>query len=348
MVRPETALDAWPELAAGAELTPITTGLINATFRIDSPAGTFALQRLSPIFGREVHDDIEAVTGHLEARGLLTPRLVRTADGALDHDDGDGVWRVLTWIDGQCVDRLTSDAQACSAGALLGRFHAALADLEHAFVHRRIGVHDTAAHLGRLRAALRDHAEHPEYDRVAPLGEAILREAETLPTLPLQPERVVHGDPKVNNLLFDRNGRGVALVDLDTVARMPLVLELGDAFRSWCNPSGEDATEARFATGRFEAALDGYFSSARAMITEPERAGLVGGTRTIMVELAARFCWDALEDRYFGWDRARFPSRSAHNQVRARGQLALARALAEAEDEAEAAVARAWTRALAP
>ena len=41
-------------------------------------------------------------------------------------------------------------------------------------------------------------------------------------------------------------------------------------------------------------------------------------------ELAARFCTDALRESYFGWNRARYESASAHNQARVRGQLLLA------------------------
>jgi hypothetical protein len=41
------------------------------------------------------------------------------------------------------------------------------------------------------------------------------------------------------------------------------------------------------------------------------------------IELAARFAVDAFDGSYFGWDPSRFPSRRAHNLVRARGQLAL-------------------------
>ena len=47
---------------------------------------------------------------------------------------------------------------------------------------------------------------------------------------------------------------------------------------------------------------------------------------------------DAFDDRYYGWDPARFPSRRAHNLVRARGQLAHARAVRAARADALAVV----------
>ncbi len=49
------------------------------------------------------------------------------------------------------------------------------------------------------------------------------------------------------------------------------------------------------------------------------------------MELAARFCTDALEERYFAWDPDRFATRSAHARQRARAQLALGRAVARAQ-----------------
>ena len=61
---------------------------------------------------------------------------------------------------------------------------------------------------------------------------------------------------------------------------------------------------------------------------------IVVGLETVCVELAARFCVDAFDDAYFGWDPSRFPSRRAHNLVRARGQLALGRAVRAARAEA--------------
>ncbi|MEL6183394.1 MAG: phosphotransferase [Myxococcota bacterium] len=335
-------LSSWAE-AEGGCLTPITTGLINVTYRVDAPKGRFSLQRLAPIFGREVHADIDAVTSHLASKGLTTPRLILTRAGTLDAEAPDGVWRLMTWIDGQCHNHLTDTESARQAGLLLGKFHRGLADFDEPLHHQRLGVHDTPQHLRGLREALATYTDHADFEDIRLLGEAILEAAEALSPLPAVPERIVHGDPKISNLLFDDGGEGVALIDLDTIARMPLPLELGDAFRSWCNPRGEDASAAQFDLELFEGAMAGYAAATRDQLSNEEREALVIGAQTIMVELAARFCRDALEDRYFGWDRQRFPSRSAHNRVRAAGQLALAADLARHRADAEGAVTRAFT-----
>ena len=332
-------------LAAPA-LRPVEVGLINVTFEVTTQDGLrYALQRVNPIFGPEVHEDIEAVTQHLAARGLVTPRLVRAADGALFTRVGDAVWRVMTWIDGVNLSRADHPDRARAAGLMLGRFHAAVQDLLHTFRSARLGVHDTPAHLAGLVRALDAHPDHPLYEAVAPLGQDILGTMERLEALPAAAARVVHGDPKLNNLVFDPDtGEAICLIDLDTLARMPVALELGDALRSWCNPGGEDALPGRFELPLFEAAVEGYARGADGLLTGPERGALVTATATIMLELSARFARDALEERYFGWDPARFASRGAHNLLRAQVQRSLAHALLAQRGAAEAVARRALGR----
>jgi Ser/Thr protein kinase RdoA (MazF antagonist) len=332
----------WPALV-DARLEPIHIGLINLTFRVERADGErFVLQRLHPIFGAELHRDIEAVTGHLAAHGLATPRLVRTEADALWVEQ-DGVWRVLTHLEGRTVQRVAGPDMAREAAALLGRFHRALADLEHEFCFVR-QAHGLAMHAGRLREALESHPEHRLYDAVAPVAGALLSAADALPALDALPQRITHGDPKISNILFlPPDDRAHALVDLDTLGRLDLPTELGDAFRSWCNPEGEDGGPPELDLSIFEAAVDGYASVARSLPTAAERELLVAGLQIICVELACRFAADALNESYFGWNPDRYPSRGDHNLHRARVQLSLARSVAARRTEAEAIVARAFT-----
>ncbi|MDH3507179.1 MAG: phosphotransferase, partial [Gammaproteobacteria bacterium] len=180
-----------------------------------------------------------------------------------------------------------------------------------------------------LRDALAKHTGHASFGTVEPLGSAILSLAASLPALPQSPDRTVHGDPKISNVIFAADsGKAICLIDLDTLSRMPLALELGDALRSWCNPAGEDSATATLNTVLYRSALAGYAREAKLFITEAEWRGFPAATLRITVELAARFCADALEECYFSWDRDRFASASAHNQARATSQLHLAETIA--------------------
>ncbi len=327
-------LSRWP-LGADATLAPAPSGLINRTYLVQVQGRPFAvLQRLNTaVFSPIVHHDIEAVTAHLASRGIPTPRLIRTRDGNLWHTAEDaGVWRLLTSVGDRTVDRLATPAEARSAGALVARFHAATADLTHEFRSVRGGFHDTQRRMDALLAALDHHHDHRHRDPVARLADGLLEAWRSWGELPQLPARIVHGDLKVSNVRFT-GSEALALIDLDTLGRGTLDAELGDALRSWCNPAAEDETP-RFDLERFAAAMTGYAEAcadaARRGIPEPteaEWAAVVPGIERIALELAARFAADALEECYFGWDPARYATRSEHALARARGQAALAAAV---------------------
>ena len=319
------------------QVTPHAGGLINKTFvvRDDAGAPIAALQQLHPIFAAEVNLDIEAVTAHLAERGLETPRLIRTRDDHAWVVHEGRVWRALTWVPGESRHAVPSPGWAEQGGILVGKFHRAVADLAYDYRFTRAGVHDTAAH----RAKLRERVDAGADDEATELGREILAAALVLPALPNSPKRHVHGDLKISNLIFRESPlRGVCLVDLDTVAKGTFAFELGDAMRSWCNPQGEDAGSVRFDLTIFRAAITGFRSEADHLLTTDDRVSIVHGLETVCVELAARFAVDAFDDRYFGWDPARFPSRQIHNLVRARGQLALGLAVRAARQDALSAV----------
>lgn len=341
----DRALSAWA-WASPPRLHPLTSGLINASWRLDDPTGPVGvLQRLNTrIFKPSVHEDLEAVTAHLAAKGLATPRLVRTRAGGLWHEDDGGVWRVLTWLGDRTVEALTHPDEARSAGALVARFHGAVADLDWSFKHVRPGPHDTDRHAATLTAALAAHPGHPLYDAVAPLADTLLASWAALkPQIPATPLRVIHGDLKISNVRFD-GSTALALIDLDTLARDTLGAELGDAMRSWCGTAGEDVAQATFDLDMFEAAMSGYASGAGDWgPTDDEWAIVVPSTERIATELAMRFAADALNESYFGWDRARFARAGDHNLLRARGQASLARAVAAARPDAERRLSAART-----
>jgi Ser/Thr protein kinase RdoA (MazF antagonist) len=337
----------WSRRVDPATARPLGGGLINETFVLDGPEGRVVLQRLHPLWTEAVCEDIEAVTDHLAARGLVTPRLLRTDDGARAVTDEEGrVWRATSFVDDAVtLHRLAEPAQARAAGALVGRVHVALDSLEHDYRFTRGLVHDTAHHVAALRDALDAHAGHRLVGEVRAIADPLLERAAVMPDLSPLPLRHAHGDLKISNLLFDSAGAGLCLVDLDTLARMRWPHEMGDAMRSWCNPGGEDQGEVRFDVPLFSAAMAGYASEAGALITPPERAALLDGIASICLELSARFLKDALEESYFGWDAQRFASRGEHNLVRARGQWALRASVEEQRAAAQAALDDAFASA---
>jgi thiamine kinase-like enzyme len=325
----------------GAAVEPAPGGLINQSFLVSGPRRA-VLQRVSAIFPPGIHHNIQAVTERLAARGLMTPSLLPARDGRLWVEVEGQVWRLMTFIEGATFDVVEGPAQARAAAALVARFHTALDELPHTFTHVRKGAHDTARHLEKLRAAVARHADHRLYPQVAPLAGEILAAAAILPPLPPLDERVCHGDLKFNNVRFagtegPAREQALCLIDLDTVGPLALAYELGDAWRSWCNRNGEDSERAAFALDVFAASAEGYRSGRGRAFSSSEQRALLLSPEWISLELAARFAADALDESYFGWNAARFPSRGDHNLVRARGQWSLHAALV-AQREARAGI----------
>ena len=328
----------------GATTEPFPKGLINQSWLVVSPGDRpLVLQRVNPMFPTAVNTDIDVVTRHLAAQGLRTPRLIPTPDGQLFLEAEDAVWRQLTYIPGNTYDIVENTHQAGEAGALLGRFHCAVGELEHTFANAHLRVHDTVRHLANLRATLNRSGDHPRFAQVNALAEDVFELANALPDLGDLPDRVVHGDPKISNIVFaEDTNDALCFIDFDTLGHMPIPLELGDAFRSWCNPQTEDAAGAEFSVMIFSSAIVGYAGEAKGLLAEDEWRKIPAATLTITVELAARFCADALNESYFGWDATRFDSASDHNQARTRNQLELARSISAQLEQLETEVTAAF------
>jgi len=342
--RAGAVLDRFPH-ATGLPVEEIPDGgLINRTWAVGVPP-RFVIQLVNPMIPEAADERIDLVTHHLDTRGLPTPLLVRDREGRCAVPaSGGGRWRLLTFVPGTTLHRLPHARHAHAAASLVGRFHTALQDLPDPLDPLRFQVHDTPGHMGHLEGVIEDCSDHRLAAAIRGAGEQILRCWERCRRDLVElhvPGRPAHGDLKVSNVRFDPDGEGATcLVDLDTLGRLPVEMEIGDALRSWCNPLGENAESGRVDLDLFQATVGGYLREA-AFLLPRERAALVLGMWHIAVELAARFCVDAYRESYFGWDPRVAPSRADHNLLRARCQLSLALDVERRRAELERVVATA-------
>jgi Ser/Thr protein kinase RdoA (MazF antagonist) len=317
-------LQAW-SCFRNQPVTVLEGGLINGTWSVGEPP-VGVIQSQSPIFSPEVNRDIAVITAHLEAKGVLTPKLILPDSGDLWHVDSvGGCWRALSWLPGTTHHKLTNANLAFEAGGVVARWHAALADLEHRFHFSRPGAHDTVAHMQFMKDALESAPGHRLAVPVEELASKILDAWESWSGRLDGPEILAHGDLKISNLRFNENDEAIALLDLDTMAYLSLDIELGDAFRSWCNPAAEDTEETAFDMPLFEASCRGYLASNPLGLEE--RLALPGGIERICLELSSRFAADAINECYFGWNPDVAPGRGEHSLLRAKGQFRLAQSV---------------------
>jgi len=149
--------------------------------------------------------------------------------------------------------------------------------------------------------------------------------------------RVIHGDPKISNILFcAETGQPVSLIDLDTVKPGLLHYDIGDFLRSACNPAGEETMDleaVRFDIHRCRAGLAGYCSEAGSFLTTCDIGYIFDAIRLMTFELGLRFFTDFLAgDRYFK------TTCDTHNLQRARVQFQLAESILNQEGRIHAII----------
>ncbi|MTW19661.1 phosphotransferase enzyme family protein [Allochromatium palmeri] len=315
-------------------ISPLGRGLINDTYRLEAGGRAYVLQRLNG----HVFPEPERIMVNLarlgrhpeppESLGLHVPALIPTRDGtSCVRDQTGAVWRLMDFVPDTCnLPRLQSIEQAREVGRVLGCFHRWTAALPvEDFAVTLPGYHDTAGYLGRLRALFEPGTAATE---IAPLLRFIEARSDLAETLDqavrsgrIAP-RLTHGDPKLDNILFDQDARrALALIDLDTIQPGLIQHDLGDCLRSCCNALGEGETDparVRFDLRLAGAILAGYAEATRDWLSGEDIDCLFDGIRVMPFELGLRFLTDHLQgDRYFKVDR---PGR---NLIKARIQFAL-------------------------
>ena len=320
-----------------ATVTRINQGLINRTFVVEQEdRGKGVLQQLHSAIDPQTNENLEKVTCHLKSRGMITPHLVRTTSGALFVDRKGAIWRMLTYVDGKAFDSLHTSEMAYSAGALLGTLHRQLGGYEGKFRVLSSAKVDYPNRLRMLGSTFERYRSSIHIKEAKEIYSNFQQYANRVVDFASGPTQLVHGDPKVSNILFENTGGGaLCFVDLDTFAFMPVEADLGDAMRSWCNASLEDDPNACFNLDFFRSALEGYVANGEDVRTQKVVPLIVRSTIRIYLDLIARFLMDALEESYFGWDSTKYNSRGEHNLARARGQLSAMVSLHQQSEEAE-------------
>lgn len=354
---------------------PYGTGHINDTYAITAnQAGTqvrYILQRINTSVFRDparLMDNIVRVTTHYRThlsatrvadRGAASENdisrraltVIPTVDRQSYHVGDDGhYWRMYLFIEGaRTYDVVESPDQAYEAARAFGEFQTVLVDLPGPRLFETIpGFHDTRKRFAALTAAV----ERDPLDRAASARDAIefavKRESDCSRLLDLFdrgeiPERITHNDTKLNNVMIDdATGKGLCVIDLDTVMPGLALYDFGDLVRTSTSGSAEDERDLGKIEMRmpmFRALARGYVEGTGSALTALERDLLPFSGKLITLENGIRFLTDFLEgDVYFRTHRP------GQNLDRCRTQFALVRSIEAQLDEMKACVVEAHDR----
>lgn len=312
---------------------PYGNGLINDTFLVEAeaPPQRFILQRINaavfPQPEQVLHNHL-ALQRHISSKpasavALHLPALLNTMDGQAFYRDGQGgIWRALQFIDGTSLHGIGDTEQARQIGVTLGHFHRLLSDLPATELYDTLpSFHDAPAYARQYRQALLNPGRPPacavsEYCAEAIAAhEPLLDALESAKRQGILAQRIIHGDPKLDNFLFADDRRTVVgLLDLDTVKPGLVHYDLGDCLRSCCR----EGEPAHFNVDICTAILRGYLQEACHFMGAADHDYLYTAIQLLPFELGLRFFTDYLNgNRYF---KAADPQ---HNLRRALDQLEL-------------------------
>ncbi len=136
------------------------------------------------------------------------------------------------------------------------------------------------------------------------------------------PLRVTHNDTKLNNVMIDnKTGKGLCVIDLDTVMPGSALYDYGDSIRFGASTAAEDEQNLDLVScdmNLFEIYTKGYTEGCAGSLTEKEIRLMPMGAKLMTLECGMRFLTDHLQnDIYFKIHREN------HNLDRARTQFKL-------------------------
>ena len=326
-----------------ASIQPLGNGLINDTYKImmagqEQPG--FVLQHINDKVFTDVdmlQRNIEIVTSHIrrkyEAAGM--PDIDRRVLHFLKADTGksyvkvgEEYWRVMDFIADSVTQEAVTPQSAYDAGLSFGDFESLCADIQEPIGEIIPNFHNIEFRLKQLDEAIAADPVGRMKDREAQdyakkikslahemsLGERLFREGKL-------PKRICHCDTKVNNMLFDKQGNVLCIIDLDTIMPSFVFSDFGDFLRSAANTGAEDDPDLgniHFNVEIYDAFLKGYLEGTKSFLTPIEREHLPYAAMLFPYMQAVRFFADYINgDTYY---KIRYPE---HNMVRTRAQWRL-------------------------
>ena len=315
------------------EIKPLGNGLINDTLLVKTDGeDNYVLQRINNAIFQDVEllqHNIDCATAHIRRKGGKTLTFLPCKDtGKTYWTDGQEYWRVSIFIKNAYTYETVNPKYSEYAGEAFGAFEAMLADIPDTLGETIPDFHNMELRARQLHEAVAaDKAgrmAEPEVQAILkdllPFEEEMCK-AERMHREGILPKRICHCDTKVNNMMFDKDGNILCVIDLDTLMPSFVFSDFGDFLRTAANTVAEDdpaVEKVDFKMDIFEAFARGYIKGAKSFLTPVEIENLPYAACLFPYMQAVRFFADYINgDTYY---KIKYPE---HNLVRTRNQVAL-------------------------
>lgn len=325
---------------------PFGEGHINETYAVYMPTEdgdefAYILQRVNNNVFKDpagVMENIFGVTEYL--RNVIreeggdpdreTLSCIKTKTGCTYFEDSEGQpWRCYNYIPNSvCYQLVEEPEQFYQSGNSFGHFLKQLGNYPASSLKETIpDFHNTVKRFGNFQRALHRDIKNRAVTCRGEISFVLEREQDCGVLVQQQEEgilplRVTHNDTKLNNILFDADtGKGLCIIDLDTIMPGLAANDFGDSIRFGAATAEEDEQNldlVHFDISLYELYVKGYLEATKDVLTPEEVESLPWGARLMTLECGMRFLTDYLEgDTYF---KTAYPE---HNLVRARTQFRL-------------------------
>ena len=339
----QEALDAYANPFHEFTVELIGEGLINHSYKVTSKVtgGSFLLQEINQTVFPEpaiLQSNYEVLWKYLRSEKIpffIPKPKCFVGDSTLFYDSQDNYWRVFEFINGAQTYTIAENvSQARAVAKTFAGFTASFAAFDIALLQITIPrFHNLSFRFKQFQQSLHSRQLERLLKSASAIEDLKKREKyvnfyDVLTESEEFPQRVMHHDAKISNILFDEEtGQVICPVDFDTVMPGYYFSDLGDMIRSMACSQDENSTDLDGLFIRkdfYEAILDGYRQVMDEQLTGSEKKYIHYTGLLIIYMQALRFLTDYLNgDIYY---RVTHPEQ---NFDRAKNQLVLLKRLEE-------------------
>ncbi len=302
-------------------------GLINSTYKVETENGkTYIFQKLnSSVFSNPelILNNISVFYQHLDTKTnkgnseFVFPGLVATKSKSFFYIDEDkNYWRMMQFIENSLSFNSLNEVGesknlvARQVGLALGRFHRLGRDIELAKLHDTLpGFHIAPGYLKIYDEIDKESKSKFISDKdvycqgTIEASRADFFILEHAKSKKLINESLIHGDPKLNNILFRQDSHhAMSLIDLDTLKPGLWHYDIGDALRSLCNLLGEspsDVNDISFDLSTAKNFFYAYFEETKHFLSSEDYRYIYPAVKLLPLELGTRFYTDHLSGNHY-------------------------------------------------
>ena len=292
-------------------------GLIHKTYTVSSASNPeYILQEVNTSVFKtplDIAGNLDALSAFLEKNNkeIFFPIPIPTKSGDPYAIESNSYYRLSPFVKGtHSVDACSSADQAYEAALQFGKFTAAFNGMDVSILKPTIPrFHDLSFRWHQFTDAM----QHGNKERIQQASKVIeqiqddfniVTRFQSILSSSHFLQRVTHHDTKISNVLLNKQGKGVCVIDLDTVMSGLLISDLGDMFRTYLSPGNEEETDLSqvFVRPDFhKAIIAGYLEHMKDLLNKEELDAINYAGQFMIYMQALRFLTDFLnDDTYYG------------------------------------------------